>query len=70
VKLRYTRRAAAELEEVLAYIEERSPRGARRVQAITNLLLEASKNWPSHEQRPLETNGRLSLSVSDFLRSD
>jgi plasmid stabilization system protein ParE len=47
VKLRYTRRAAAELEEVLAYIEERSPRGARRVQArvqaITNLLLEHPK---------------------------
>jgi toxin ParE1/3/4 len=47
VKLCYTRRAAAELEEVLAYIEERSPPGARRVQAriqaITNLLLEHPK---------------------------
>jgi toxin ParE1/3/4 len=43
VKLRYTRRAAAELEEILAYIEVRSPVGARHVQAriqtIVNLLL-------------------------------
>jgi toxin ParE1/3/4 len=43
VKLRYTRRAAVELTEILAYIEDRSPLGARhvqaRVQAITNLLL-------------------------------
>ena len=33
MKLRYTRRAAAELTEILAYIEERSPLGARHVQA-------------------------------------
>jgi plasmid stabilization system protein ParE len=43
VKLRYTPRAAAELDEVLAYIEERSPLGARhvqaRIQAIIELLL-------------------------------
>ncbi len=43
MKLRYTHRAAAELEEILAYIEERSPTGARHVQAriktITDLLL-------------------------------
>ena len=43
MKLRYTLRAAAELDEVLTYIEERSPRGARRVQTriqvIINLLL-------------------------------
>jgi toxin ParE1/3/4 len=44
VKLRYTLRGAAELDKVLAYIEERSPQGARRVrtriQAIINLLLQ------------------------------
>jgi toxin ParE1/3/4 len=43
VKLRYTLRGAAELDEVLAYIEARSPQGARRVQAriqaVINLLL-------------------------------
>jgi plasmid stabilization system protein ParE len=43
VKLRYTLRAAAELDEVLTYIEERSPQGALRVQTriqvIINLLL-------------------------------
>ena len=44
MKLRYTLRAAAELDEVLAYIDERSPQGARnvkaRIQAVINLLLE------------------------------
>jgi toxin ParE1/3/4 len=44
VRLRYTLRAAAELDEVLVYIEARSPQGARRVQAriqvIINLLLQ------------------------------
>jgi plasmid stabilization system protein ParE len=43
VKLRYTLRAATELDEILTYISERSPQGARRVQtriqAIINLLL-------------------------------
>jgi hypothetical protein len=37
VKLRYTLRAAAELDEVLAYIEARSPQGARRVCFSTEL---------------------------------
>jgi plasmid stabilization system protein ParE len=44
VKLRYTLRAAAELNEVPAYITDRSPLGARqvqaRIQAIINLLLQ------------------------------
>jgi plasmid stabilization system protein ParE len=57
VRLRYTLRAATELREVLAYIEERSPAGARHVQAriqtITNLLLQHP-----HAGR-LTTNGRL-----------
>jgi len=44
VKLRYTLRAAAELDEVLTDIAARSPQGARRVQArilaIITLLLQ------------------------------
>jgi toxin ParE1/3/4 len=44
VKLRYTLRAAAELDQVLDYIEARSPQGAyhvrARIQAIINLLSE------------------------------
>ena len=43
MKLRYTLRGAAELDKVLAYIQERSPQGARhvqsRIQTIVNLLL-------------------------------
>jgi plasmid stabilization system protein ParE len=44
VRLRYTPRALAELDEVLTYIGAHSPRGASRVQAriqaIANLLAE------------------------------
>jgi plasmid stabilization system protein ParE len=44
VKLRYTLRAAAELDDILAFIDERSPQGARsikaRIQAMAALLLE------------------------------
>jgi toxin ParE1/3/4 len=44
VRLHYTRRAAAELEQILSYIEERSPVGARRVhlriQAAIQVLLQ------------------------------
>jgi plasmid stabilization system protein ParE len=44
VRLRYTLRAAAELDEILAYIETQSPPAARRVrtriQVIINLLLQ------------------------------
>jgi plasmid stabilization system protein ParE len=55
--LRYTPRAAAELAEVLAYVENRSPAGARhvqaRIQAIINLLLEHPQSGR------LTSNGRL-----------
>ena len=44
MRLRYTPRALTELDEVLTYIAERSPQGARRVQvrvqAVTALLTE------------------------------
>ena len=43
MKLRYTPRAAAELDAVLSYIDERSPQGAwhvkRRIQEVIALLL-------------------------------
>ncbi|WP_292531991.1 type II toxin-antitoxin system RelE/ParE family toxin [Methylocystis sp.] len=43
MKLRYTLRATAELDEILSFIDERSPQGARsikaRIQAMTALLL-------------------------------
>jgi toxin ParE1/3/4 len=44
LKLRYTPKALAELDEILSYITERSPQGARhvheRIQAMTSLLLQ------------------------------
>jgi toxin ParE1/3/4 len=43
VRLRYTSPALADLEAILGYINQRSPKGAvhvkRRIQAIINLLL-------------------------------
>jgi toxin ParE1/3/4 len=39
VKLRYTRPALADLESILDYIAAHSPQGARRVQAVIDLLL-------------------------------
>jgi toxin ParE1/3/4 len=42
VNLRYTPRAVAELDEILAYIEQRSPSGARqvkmRIRSVIDLL--------------------------------
>ena len=44
MRLRYTLAAAAELDQVLAGIAERSPSGARhvmtRIQSVTNLLVQ------------------------------
>ena len=44
MNLRYTPKALAELADILAYIAERSPQGARnvqaRIQAITALLVQ------------------------------
>jgi toxin ParE1/3/4 len=57
VKLRYTRRAAAELEEILAYIEERSPVGARHVQARIKAITDLLSQHPKAGQ--LTSNGRL-----------
>jgi plasmid stabilization system protein ParE len=62
VKLRYTRRAAAELEEILAYIEERSPLGARRVQARIKTIMDLLLQHPKAGQ--LTSNGRLRRMVA------
>ncbi len=44
LKLRYTPRALAELDDILAYIRERSPHGAQnvqqRIQTIERLILQ------------------------------
>lgn len=57
MKLRYTRRAAAELEEALAYIEEQSPLGAHHVQARIEAIFELLLRHPRAGQRT--SNGRL-----------
>jgi toxin ParE1/3/4 len=40
VKLRYTLRGAAELDQVLDYIETQSPQGAHHVQARIKVIIE------------------------------
>ena len=53
VKLRYTLRAAEELDQVLSYIEERSPRGAHHVKERIKTIVRphrfASSCRPAHE---------------------
>jgi plasmid stabilization system protein ParE len=57
VKLRYTRRGATELDEVLDYIRERSPQGARHVQARVRGTIDLLLRHP-HAGRPT-SNPRL-----------
>jgi toxin ParE1/3/4 len=46
VKLRYTRRGAAELEMVLDYIAAQSPQGARHVQARIQVIIDLLLQHP------------------------
>jgi plasmid stabilization system protein ParE len=50
VKVRYTLRAAEELDQVLSYIDERSPGGARHVKARIQAMLELIALHPSAGQ--------------------
>jgi toxin ParE1/3/4 len=57
LKLRYTLRRAAELDEVLTYIEVRSPAGARHVQARIQAIIDLLLRYP-HAGQPT-SKGRL-----------
>jgi toxin ParE1/3/4 len=57
VKLRYTLRGAAELDEVLNYIQARSPQGARHVQARIHVIIDLLLQHPHAGQ--LTSKGRL-----------
>ena len=57
MKLRYTLRAAVELDEVLTYIGERSPQGARRVQTRIHVVINLLLRHPHAGQ--LTSKGRL-----------
>jgi toxin ParE1/3/4 len=57
VRLRYTLRAAAELDSVLAYIAGRSPQGALRVQVRIRLIINMLLQHPHAGQ--LTSKGRL-----------
>jgi toxin ParE1/3/4 len=57
VRVRYTLRAAAELEAALAYISEHSPRGALRVMMRLQAIIELLAQHP-HAGR-LTTKGNL-----------
>ncbi|MEO8926185.1 MAG: type II toxin-antitoxin system RelE/ParE family toxin [Caulobacteraceae bacterium] len=57
MRLRYTLRAAAELDEVLAHIAQRSPRGALHVKARIQATLDLLSLHPGAGQ--LTSKGRL-----------
>jgi toxin ParE1/3/4 len=57
VKLRYTLRGAAELDQVLDYIEARSPQGARHVRTRIHLVINLLLQHPHAGQ--LTSKGRL-----------
>jgi toxin ParE1/3/4 len=57
VKLRYTLRGAAELDEVLNYIQARSPQGARHVQVRIRVIIDLLLQHPHAGQ--LTNKGRL-----------
>ena len=46
MKLRYTLCGAAELDQVLSYIEAQSPQGARHVQARIKVIIELLLQYP------------------------
>jgi toxin ParE1/3/4 len=50
VKLRYTRRAAAELDQVLSYIEGRSSKGAYHVKARIQAVIDLIAAYPQSGQ--------------------
>ena len=51
MKPRYTLRAAEELDQVLSYIERRSPQGARRVQERIRAIIDLLAAHPRAGQR-------------------
>ena len=57
MRLRYTLQAATELDEVLSYIEARSPQGARRVQTRIQVIINFLLQHPHAGQ--LTSKGRL-----------
>jgi toxin ParE1/3/4 len=57
VKLRYTIRAAAELDEVLNAIDEQSPQGARHVKARVQAVIDLLMQYPQSGR--LTSKGRL-----------
>jgi plasmid stabilization system protein ParE len=50
VKLRYTLRAAQELEQVLSYVDDRSPEGARRIKARIQTAIDLIASHPQAGQ--------------------
>ncbi len=50
MKLRYTVRAAQELEQALSYIDDRSPEGGRRVKARIQAVIDLIASHPQAGQ--------------------
>jgi toxin ParE1/3/4 len=61
MKLRYTTRAAAELDEVLAFIDRESPQGSRRVKARILAVFDLLLRYP--ESGKLTNKSRLRRAI-------
>jgi toxin ParE1/3/4 len=61
MRLRYTTRAAAELDEVLAFVDRESPQGARRVKARVLAVIDLLLRYP--ESGKLTNTSRLRRAV-------
>ena len=65
MNLRYTPKALAELSDILVYIAERSPQGARhvqaRIQAITALLVQYPRSGQLTSESGLHRDAALPL---------
>jgi toxin ParE1/3/4 len=59
LRLRYTPRAAAELDEILEYIAARSPQGQRRVMARLNFVAKLLSAQPFSGRRTSLRGGRV-----------
>jgi plasmid stabilization system protein ParE len=66
VKIRYTRRAARQLETILAYIGSRSPQGAAHVVDRLDIALAIAAEQP-HSGQPTSRPGYRRLALTHIL---
>ena len=64
MKVRYTPRARSDLESILQYIDERSPRGARSVKRAIQKTIELIGEVPEGGRRAGEQTTRVAIAMT------